>query len=255
MRNYRSGKNVVSMSMYKGEMQFPLVKEVEAYWQGLREGEIVPLRSAIDPRGIERALEYSFVIERIAPGVARFRLSGMHLNDVMGMEVRGMPLTAFFTPSFRKDVSARLEEMFQGPKIAEMTLTAERGIGKPPMDAKLLMLPLRSDLGDISRALGCLVTIGQIGRTPRRFDLESVRMTPLAPSNTRCADNDAPVMVPVTQRDVPGFADPAAPFDGPPTAPQERAPFMARPMLRVVRSVPQEPEPAAVTRREDLGRD
>jgi len=41
------------------------------------------------------------------------------------------------------------------------------------------MLPLRSDLGDVSRALGCLVTHGPLGRTPRRFEIMSCRTTPV----------------------------------------------------------------------------
>jgi hypothetical protein len=36
-------------------------------------------------------------------------------------------------------------------------------------------LPLRDDMGDITRAVGCLVTEGHIGRTPRRFTVDSGR--------------------------------------------------------------------------------
>lgn len=232
MSNNVSGKNVVSMSMYKGEFQFPLVKEVEAYWHGLRGDDVVPLRSSVDPRGIERALEYAFVVERIAPGVARFRLAGTHLNDVIGMEVRGMPVTAFFTPAHRKLVAGAVEEVFSGPKIAELTLSAERGIGKPPMDAKLILLPLRSERGDISRALGCLVSIGQIGRTPRRYDVDATRLVPLSQEPQLQADNLTTILPNVTRREVPGFSDAASPFQQAPATPPRRG----RPMLRVVRT-------------------
>ena len=61
----------------------------------------VPMRSDVDPRGIERSLEHAFILERIAPQMARFRLAGMHLTDLMGMEVRGMPTTALFAPAAR----------------------------------------------------------------------------------------------------------------------------------------------------------
>lgn len=223
--------------MYRGGLQFPLVKEVEAYWHALRGDQPVPLRSDIDPRGIERALEYAFVIERIAPGMARFRLAGMHLNDLMGMEVRGMPLTSFFAPTFRKEISEALELLFEGPQIVEVQLSAERGIGKPPLDAKLLLLPLRSDLGDISRALGCLVSIGEIGRTPRRFDVVETRLTALtkpAVQTPTVAVEETPV---VTRGDVPGFAEEAADFDFPDDTPVRR-----RPNLRLVSSIRQAQE-------------
>ncbi|MEM1421046.1 MAG: PAS domain-containing protein, partial [Pseudomonadota bacterium] len=61
-------------------MQHPGLSLVEAYWEGLRAGRLVPRRADVDPRGIDQALEYSFILERIAPGMARFRLAGMHLN-------------------------------------------------------------------------------------------------------------------------------------------------------------------------------
>jgi hypothetical protein len=41
------------------------------------------------------------------------------------------------------------------------------------------MLPLRSDLGDVSRALGCLVTHGPVGRSPRRFEIMNCRVSAL----------------------------------------------------------------------------
>lgn len=156
-----------------------VVSEVRAYWEALRQGRDVPMRSDIDPRGIENALEYAFIVERIAPGMARFRLAGMHLNDLMGMEVRGMPLTAMFAPVGRKRIAEALEACFNGPNVVEMTLEAESGVGKPPMTAKLILLPLKSDLGDVNRAIGCLVSDGPIGRTPRRFELRSVSLSPV----------------------------------------------------------------------------
>ena len=61
----------------------------------------MPLRSEIDPRGLKGALEYCFVLERIAPGLARLRVAGSHLGDLMGMEVRGMPITAFYDENGR----------------------------------------------------------------------------------------------------------------------------------------------------------
>ena len=220
--NKSAGGNVVSLSNYQTNIQFPVIREVEAYWEGLRHGRHLPLRSEVDPRGIERALEYAFILERIAPGIARFRLAGMHLNDLMGMEVRGMPITAFFRPESRKSISLALEHLFEKPQKIEMDLSAERGIGKPPLDARLLMLPLRSDLGDVSRALGCLVTVGQIGRTPRRFEVREGSYSDLT---TQAPVAETPYATPApTQPPVHGMAEDSATFRS------------ARPNLRVVKS-------------------
>lgn len=148
--------------------------ELRGYWEGLRVGQAVPARSEVDPRGIERALAYAFILERVAPGVARFRLAGTHLSDLLGMEVRTMPLSAFFTAGARQRVMAATEAVFQGPAIVDLALNSAPDHGRPALPARLLLLPLRSDFGDVSRALGCLVTEGQIGRAPRRFDLSHV---------------------------------------------------------------------------------
>jgi hypothetical protein len=176
--------NIVPFAGARKDMRFPAMSEVRAYWEALRNGRLVPLRAEIDPRGIERALEYAFILEKIAPRVARFRLAGMHLTDLMGMEVRGMPLTALFTPDGRAQITAMTEAVFATPQIAELSLSAETGFGKPAMDAQLLILPLRSDLGDINRALGCLVAAGHIGRAPRRFTVTDVRLTAIAAGRT-----------------------------------------------------------------------
>lgn len=156
-----------------------ILNELRAYWEALRGGRLVPARADVDPRGIERALEYAFILERVAPGMGRFRLSGMHLNDLMGMEVRGMPMTAMFTASARQRIAELTETMFLDPAVVEVTLRAEAGIGKPPLSARLLMLPLTSDLGDVSRALGCLISEGEIGRAPRRFEISGAEVAPI----------------------------------------------------------------------------
>lgn len=222
-------ENVVAMNSFVGRSQYPMLAQVEGYWQALREGGDIPRRSQLDPRGIESALEHAFIIERIAPGVARIRLAGRHLNDLMGMEVRGMPMTAFFAPDARKEVSMRLEEMFQTPGILTCGITGERGIGKPVLEGRLLLLPLKSDLGDISRALGCLVTGPDIGRTPRRFDISAPHLRALheVPRNEvgPRAPRDPRVVVP-------GFAEPAPPF--------------AAPVRPVPSSVPTTPPPPPV---------
>jgi len=222
MRILKGKQNVISMSGYKYETQLLATRQVEAYWEGLRMGRLVPQRSEIDPRGIERALEYTFLLERISPGLARFRLAGMHLNDLLGMEVRGMPFTSFFTPTARQQVADTLEDVFDGPMVAELALAAERRMGKPAMDGRVILLPLRSDLGEVSRILGCLETIGPIGRAPRRFDVSDVAFKTLKAGH-----------LPETVKDtilVSGFADKPVPF----SLAKEKRPDEKHPALRLV---------------------
>lgn len=167
---------IVSHLPARVDPRFPAISVVRAYWEALRNGRDAPFRSEIEPRGIESALEHTFILERIAPRLARFRLAGTHLNDLMGMEVRGMPLSAFFTAGARGETEAILTRVFDGPETADLTLVPENATGREGMEARMLLLPLRSDLGDISRALGCLVGLGPTGRVPRRFDIAGVRL-------------------------------------------------------------------------------
>ena len=161
---------------------FGAVQAVRGYWEALRTNGALPRRDQIDPRGIAQALENVFLIERIAPGLARFRLAGMHVNEIMGMDVRGMPLTTLFDPGARTRITVALEPVFAGPAALEVWLEAERGIGKPALEARMILLPLVGSTGEPGLALGCLASVGVTGRTPRRFAVAGMVREPLAAS-------------------------------------------------------------------------
>lgn len=170
----KNSQTIVTMSDYQPHNGYAPLSLVEAYWDALRAGREMPKRAEIDPRGIESALEHAFILERVAPGVARLRIAGTHLQDVMGMEARGMPITAFFERENRTRVAGLLEEVFQTPATAEIHMRSAPSLGQPALDARMILLPLKSDLGDVSRILGCLVAVGELGTVPRRFDLSKV---------------------------------------------------------------------------------
>lgn len=201
--------------------------ELRDYWQGLRRGRAVPLRSDVEPQGIRRALDYAFILERVAPGAARFRLAGRHLIDLMGMEVRGMPLCSFLNPGSRGRLSDVLESVFRAPQLAELSLTAPTDYARPALSGRMLLMPLRSDLGDVTRALGCLIAEGKPGSAPRRFDLLGERIMPIF--------EGAEIVQPSPSAR--GFAESAADW---PAASRNRP---ARP---AVAPPPHEPAPAAV---------
>ena len=150
-------------------LKFAAIREVRAYWDALRDDQDLPRREQINPRGMAGALHQVFMLERVAPGVARFRLAGMEINDLMGMEVRGMPVSALFDPAARARLAEVLEAVLNTSTIAELDLEADRGIGRPALGARLLLLPLKGATGEADLILGCLATDGQIGRAPRRF--------------------------------------------------------------------------------------
>lgn len=210
---------------------YPLLQQARAYWEALREGGALPRRDAIDPRGLSGALEHVFLIERVAPGQARFRLAGMHLVELMGMEVRGMPLFSLVEPSGRMKLAEALEAAFTAPSALELWLEAERGIGRPALEGRMLILPVTGHAGEPNLALGCLETHGSIGRSPRRFAISGLVREPLVPGRARpdaLAPGASLPEPPLATSPVPGLAETQAPF--------QPAPPRGRPNLRLVHS-------------------
>ncbi|QUS35225.1 PAS domain-containing protein [Falsirhodobacter algicola] len=156
--------------------RFPMIASIRACWQSLRAGEDLPARSQIDPVLLGTALPHAFLIERSAPGVFRFRLAGRHLTDLMGMELRGMPLTALFVPADRTRLSMLAETLFTDLTVMEMQLSVP---GAPPsVAARLVLLPLRPRGGG-EMALGGLQMDGTTAIAPCRFALHRHLQEPL----------------------------------------------------------------------------
>ena len=179
--NNGSQENIVLMDRFRSRTSVSPLRQAEAYWTALRKGDDIPSRSQIDPRGLENILSQTFILERVAPGIARFRLAGQKVNELAGMEVRGMPLTAFFTAEARKTVSAALENMFDEPSIVAKDIQSGKIVAikseatriRGSREGRIILLPLRSDLGDVSRALGVFVAEGSASRMAQRFSVVS----------------------------------------------------------------------------------
>ncbi len=178
---YLRGSNVISILPIRTKARFPAISLVEAYWEGLRNGRPMPSRSEIDPRGMTDALEYAFILEKIAPGLARIRLAGSHINDLMGMEVRGMPITALFLPEARVEIKKALEAAFTQPASIRLDLAGDTGMIRPRLEAKMYMAPLKDEHGAPTRILGALQSVGRIGRPPRRFNSRKVDINAFFP--------------------------------------------------------------------------
>lgn len=155
---------------------FPMVQQVQAYWLALCAEGQPPLRQAIDPRGIESALGQTFVADCIAPGVARMRVAGMGLADILGMDLRGMPITCLIDPLFRDRMAAAVNAVAEQMQVVTLDLSSPGGFARPAFKAQLVMMPLRNDTGSIC-ILGCLQIAGEIGRAPRRLMIDATRNT------------------------------------------------------------------------------
>lgn len=169
---------IIPFETYHTAMTQPALAHIRSYWESLRAGRLMPLRSEIDPREMSPYLEYCFVLQHRGPADTRFRLAGMGLNDLMGMELRGMPLRSIIEREDRAVFSAQLEQTFEEPEIQEYRLISDQP-NQPRLTANMLILPLRSDEANSDRAIGCLVFEGVAGVPPRRFRLEAVSRTSL----------------------------------------------------------------------------
>lgn len=175
IENISDGSNIVSLVSRREDEVFSSISQIDAYWEGLRVGANIPSRAQIDPRGLEDALEYAFILERISPSIFRFRLAGMHLSDLTGMDVRGMPISAMFLPESRAEIGELMKSTCDEQSVKTLTLIAEGGFGKPTLEAKMIMAPLLDENGNVTRILGSLQTKGMIGRQPRRFKIANVQ--------------------------------------------------------------------------------
>lgn len=203
--------------MAGGTVLPPQFAQLEAYWQALRPApDALPRRADFDPRGIAGLLHATMLLERIAPGQVRIRLAGMALCDLLGMDLRGMPLSALLVPGARDALAGHLEQVFDGPAIAHLRLAGERGMMRPALAGDMLILPMCGQSGATDRALACLVTEGSLGRAPRRFEITGAlrRAVPglgAAPTPTP-GKAAVPKVTPAPQDALPGLAEAPAPF-------------------------------------------
>jgi hypothetical protein len=188
-----------------------MISSLKSYWEKLRAGRIAPYRAEIDPREFETALENMFIVERIAPGNLRIRLAGMKVCEMMDMEVRGMQPGAFVAEEDRARFERLLGVVMSEPAVVEIRMeTAARPMAQR---ATMLLMPLRSDFGEINRVLGCLSVEGPFFQAPLSFTLKDISINPV-----QAASESAEA-----KRALPGFAEEPAPFAGLEAGPRLRA--------------------------------
>ena len=212
--------------------------ELFSHWEQIRAGHLAPHRADIDPHKIENVLEHAFILEQPANGTARFRIAGMRLVALMGMELRGMPATAAIAPQSRDYFCQRLTQVFNQPEIVEMTLSASPA-GGGRIGGGMLLLPMYDDRACISRLLGCLVTTGSAPTSPLhpapplRFAVTACKTTRIV--SNRSAPNRRPPNVGTLESVSPplsGFSEAQDAF----IPPVQKRPSAAASHLRLVSS-------------------
>ncbi|TCP40977.1 PAS domain-containing protein [Rhodovulum marinum] len=162
---------VIALAGYRGGSGLAALDVIESYWRGLLEQQgVAPSRAELDPRGFSKALSNCFVAEAITPRHLRLRLTGQHLGEVMGMDMRGMPLSALILPDSRPLLERMLGDALAGQATPlRINLFAPPRFGHPALYGGMVLLPLRNEAGAPQRMLGGFATVGKPGRAPRRF--------------------------------------------------------------------------------------
>lgn len=176
-----------------------MLSSLKTYWDRLRAGRIAPYRAEIDPRQFESALENMFIIEKLGPDNMRIRLAGMKICEMMGMEVRGMQPAFLIDETDRVRFDRLLHVVMSEPAVVELKLAAPNRAGV--YRATMLLMPLRSDFGDINRVIGCTSGDGDLFAPPLGFTIDDVAVTPVEPSQGTEA-----------KQAMPGFAEAQAEF-------------------------------------------
>lgn len=152
------------------------ITALETYWDHLFDGTALPDRKLIDPRRIESALPYTFIAERMQNGITKLRVAGAHLQDLMGMEIRGMPLGALFAADARDRVARAVQKACETPAQVRINIRGPETIGQPELAGTLILMPMATSQPQTKLLLGALETEGQIGRPPRRFEIKLAAM-------------------------------------------------------------------------------
>ena len=152
----REKGKVVRLSSYRHTGHYHLLNEVESYWEALRDGSLAPDRASVDPRGLERALDNIFFLEKLGYGAIRIRLAGRIVETMVGMDPRSLPFAALFDGDDREQLRNLIEGMLQKPEV--LTLRVREGAVHGPgrLNGAIILLPLRDEQGTICQALGCI---------------------------------------------------------------------------------------------------
>lgn len=182
-RRHTATPKVVPLRQGRDATTAPMLAQVQRHWAALRHGAPLPARADLRPDALGPALPCAFLVDRPRPGKLRFRLAGQNVCRLMGMDVRGMPLRAFFEIPDRKRLLEQAEGVFAGPATLMLRLISDAP-GCAMLEAQMLLLPLRGRSGVVDCALGVMATDGPIGLPPRRFRIGHAALSPLDQAGT-----------------------------------------------------------------------
>lgn len=177
--------------------EFTAITQVEEYWHSLKTPDAIPTRHAINPSKITKALPHTFIMEQVAQQPPRFRIAGSKVSDILGLDLRGMPITSLIAPDDRRLFAEILADMFRMPATARIQLSWSNSETSSAI-GQVLLLPLADQQGNCTRAIGCLEYNGRKPKFLNRFYLSGsvVRQVPVQAKRPTYTPNLEPVITP-----------------------------------------------------------
>lgn len=168
--------NVIAMPVAAVRVP-PVIGDVMAYWGSLRAaaGGDIPARAAVDPKAIGPHLGQVFIAALTTPRVARLRIVGAGIADLMGLDPRGMALCALFTQPAREDLREAFAQVATGARVI-LPLQSEPLSGQPRLSAVMALMPLRGADGAVNQILGVIGVNGNPGAFARKLGLAAPRI-------------------------------------------------------------------------------
>ncbi len=164
-----------------------MIKTLRSHWESLRVNGDLPLRADIDPRQIPNVLDSLFIFERLNPHDVRVRIAGITLCEMAGMEVRGQSPVTLFDKYTRDRFSAVITDVMNRPTIARLGLDTNDKMNNTSQ-AEMILLPLRSDFGDVTRVIGCITGPAAGFTAPVRLHVRTVDMETLNTTRQKTHD-------------------------------------------------------------------
>jgi len=166
-----------------------LCTEIETYWDALlsqtltssNDRAALPLRRDIDPRAIRHALPHVFLLDVSKPEMARFTIVGSQIAELWQSDLRNMPLTTLFERSNRSALRSLLSDVKDMSAKAQLELQCVSDAHHFNR-AKLLLLPLLNEAGEIYRLLGCFEFLDRTQEQPAplRLQVKGAVLRPLS---------------------------------------------------------------------------
>jgi hypothetical protein len=124
-----------------------------AYWNEVRGNRLAPKRFEIEPSCLAEILPDTFILERIDPQTARFRLAGTRICEAFGVEFRGANFFEMFAPEDRAALQRQFSAIAGQGAAGLFTIDASTEAGHSAR-FEITVLPLIHTRDVIDRFLG-----------------------------------------------------------------------------------------------------